>query len=86
MNPRINTLLWYVDPQGRNRGVLVVLTNQVLLGGQLVALYRDTDVIQLQTDTSAPLPQRVTFVLIAGTPGAICPRARVAAPGMVPIS
>ena len=62
MNPKINTLLQYVDPQGRNRGVLVVLTNQVLLGGQLVALYRDTDVIQLQTDTSAPLPLRVVFV------------------------
>ena len=62
MNPRINALLQYVDPQGRNGGVLVVLTNQVLLGGQLVALYRDTDVIQLQTDTSAPLPQRVAFV------------------------
>jgi hypothetical protein len=62
MNPRINTLLRYVDPQGRIRGVLAVLTNQVMLGGQLVAMYGDTDVVQLQTTTSAPLPQRVAYV------------------------
>lgn len=62
MNPRRNTLLRYTGTRGRSSGVLAVLSNQVLLGGQLVAVYGDTDVATLRTDGPGPVPKRVAFV------------------------
>lgn len=39
-----------------------MLSNQVLLGGQLVAVYGDTDVAALRDDGPGPIPKRVAFV------------------------
>lgn len=62
MNPRRNTLLRYTGTRGRSSGVLAVLSNQVLLGGQLVAVYGDADVATLGADGPVPEPKRVAFV------------------------
>lgn len=62
MNPRRNTLLRYTGTRGRGSGVLAVLSNQVMLGGQLVAVYDDTDVTALRSDGPRPEPRRVAFV------------------------
>lgn len=62
MNPRRNTLLRYTALRGDSDGVLAVLSNQVLLGGQLVAVYRDGDVATLLANGPGPVPKRVAFV------------------------
>lgn len=62
MNPRRNTLLRFTGTRGRGSGVLAVLSKQVMLGGQLVAVYDDTDVATLRTDGPGPVPRRVAFV------------------------
>ena len=62
MNPRCNTILGHTAARGRGGGVLVVLTKQVILGGQLVAIYRDDDVEKLKAKGPAPRPRRVAFV------------------------
>lgn len=62
MNPHRNTLLRYTGTRGRSSGVLTVLSNQALLGGQLVAVYGDADVATLGADGPVPEPKRVAFV------------------------
>jgi len=62
MNPRRNTLLRYQAAHGRSNGVLAVLSNQVLLGGQLVAIYRDTDEAELRNSDLILKPKRVAYV------------------------
>jgi hypothetical protein len=62
LNPRRNTLLRSTAARGRSSGVLAVLSNQVLLGGQLVAVYGDADVAALRADGPGPEPRQVAFV------------------------
>lgn len=62
MNPRRDTLLRYTAARSHDNGVLAVLSNQALLGGQLVAIYGDADVATLQSVGPAPEPKRVAFV------------------------
>lgn len=62
MNPRRNTLLRYQAARGHSNGVLAVLSNQVLLGGQLVAIYRDTDEAELRNSDLVLKPKRVAYV------------------------
>ena len=62
MSPRRNALLRSTAARGRCSGVLAVLSNQVMLGGQLVAVYDDTDVTALRSDGPRPEPKRVAFV------------------------
>ena len=62
MNPRRNTLLRSTAARGRRNGVLAVLSNQVLLGGQLVAVYGNADVAALRADGPVPEPRRLAFV------------------------
>lgn len=60
--PRRDTLLRYTAPDGHRTGVLAVLFNQAMLGGQLVAIYGDADVAALLADAQCPAPERVVFV------------------------
>ncbi|MFN5011254.1 MAG: hypothetical protein ACK5F5_08540 [Gammaproteobacteria bacterium] len=60
--PRRDTLLRYTAPDGHRTGVLAVLSNQAMLGGQLVAIYGDADVAALLADAQCPAPERVVFV------------------------
>ena len=62
MNPRRDTLLRYQAARGRSNEVLAVLSNQVLLGGQLVAIYRDTDEAELRDSDLVLKPKRVAYV------------------------
>jgi hypothetical protein len=62
VNPRRNTLLRHKVTGARGNGVVAVLTNQVFLGGQLVAIYDEADVTALQSDGPAPTPKRIAFV------------------------
>jgi hypothetical protein len=62
MNPRRDTLLRRLTARGGCNGVLAVLSNQVLLGGQLVAIYRDTDEAELRNSDLVLKPKRVAYV------------------------
>jgi len=62
MNPRRDTLLRRLTARGGSNGVLAVLSNQVLLGGQLVAFYRDTDEAELRNSDLVLKPKRVAYV------------------------
>jgi hypothetical protein len=62
MNSRRDTLLRHLTARGGSNGVLAVLSNQVLLGGQLVAIYRDTDEAELRNSGLVLKPKRVAYV------------------------
>jgi hypothetical protein len=62
MNPRRDTLLRRLTARGGSNGVLAVLSNQVLLGGQLVAIYRDSDEAELRNSDLVLKPKRVAYV------------------------
>jgi hypothetical protein len=62
MNPRRDSLLRYTAPDGHRTGILAVLSNQAMLGGQLVAVYSDADVAALLDNAQCPAPARVAFV------------------------
>lgn len=62
MHPRRNTLLLSTPVKGPAAQALVVLTNQVLFGAQLVAIYHPRDTAELLLDAPCPRPQQVAFV------------------------
>jgi len=62
MHPRRNTLLLSTPVKGPAALALVVLTNQVLFGAQLVAIYHPRDTTELLQDAPCPRPQQVAFV------------------------
>lgn len=50
------------NKNGQRTGVLAVLSNQAMWGGQLVAIYTGADVAALLADAQCPAPERVVFV------------------------
>jgi hypothetical protein len=62
MHPRRSTLLLSTPVKGPDALALVVLTNQVLFGAQLVAIYHPRDTTELLKDVPCPGPQQIAFV------------------------